>query len=341
MARTSPTSPAINSNCSLYFPNENQFVDLNGLGAQDARDDYYAWKWKLGDTPTGRQIFWPMDTGPTGFYFRSDLFGKAGLPTTPEAMTEAITTWDDFIEVGAKLRGNDGPAMVNQAYVIYNQFINASPERYFDAQNKPLFDREGSAVRQAWDTAVKAIDAGITGRRQTSTDQNSAFVSGQTAGHIEAVWWAQILGETAPDTKGSWRLATQPVRPGNSGGSFLAVPATAKDPQAAFNFVRWLTSPDNQAVSFNTVQLFPSSPGSFEGGSMKSETGFFGEQDALEFFRQAAEQVPTTFISTYESQIEAFSTELANVETGSKSAEQGWADATDQVNRVLTKRGVI
>ena len=189
--------------------------------------------------------------------------------------------------------------------------------------------------------AIKAIDAGITGNRQTSTDQNSAWVSGATASHIEAVWWAQVLGDTAPDTKGKWRLAKQPVRPGNSGGSFLAIPATAKNPEASANFIRWLTTPANQVVSFNTIQLFPSTPASFQGGQLTSDTGFFGDQDPVTFFSAAAEEVPTSFISTYESQVTAFGTELSNVETGTKSSDQAWKDAVDEVDRVLKKRGVL
>lgn len=336
-----PDISGINSNCALYFPNEEKFLDLNELGAQQYKDDYYSWKWQLGTTPSNRFCFWPMDTGPTGFYFRSDLFEKAGLPGDPAALGEQIRTWEDWIAVGKELRQNDGPAIISNATMVFNQFINSSAERFFDSENQPLFEKPDSAVRQAWKVATDAITAGITGNLQTGTDQNSAWVSGQTAGHVEAVWWAEILKDTAPETAGKWRLADQPVKPGNSGGSFLTIPHTCKDPEAAFAFIRWLTSPENQAVSFNTVQLFPSSPKSFEGGAMKSEPGFFGDQDALEFFRKAAGEVPTTFVSTYESQVTAFRTQIANVETGTKSPQQAWDDAVDEVNRVLTKRGVI
>ena len=119
-------------------------------------------------------------------------------------------------------------------------------------------------------------------------------MSGKVAGHIEAVWWAEILADTAPDTTGKWRLADQPGTPGNSGGSFLAVQSTCKDPEAAFAFLSWLTTPANQAASFNDVQLFPSTPASFTGGQMTSDSGFFGPQDPLAFFARAAEAVPTT-----------------------------------------------
>jgi len=336
-----PDISGINSNCSLYFPNEELFTDFNELGAADHKDRFYGWKWDLGTTPSGRMCFWPMDTGPTGLYYRADLFEKAGLPGDPEEVSAAVSTWDGLVELGAKLRKDSGVGLISTALMVFTQYLNSSAERYFAPGDKPVFERSGSAVRAAWDTAVKAIQAKMTGNLQIATDQNSAWVSGKTAGHIEAVWWAEILKDTAPDTSGSWRLASQPVKPGNSGGSFLTVPTTCKDPQAAFAFLTWLTSPENQANTFNEIQLFPSSPLSFESGTMKSKGGFFGPQDALQFFRRAASQVPSTYVSPYESQVTAFATEIANVESAGKDPERAWQDAVDEANRVLTKRGVI
>ena len=336
-----PDVSAINSNCSLYFPNEDLFTDLNDYGAAEAKNDYFDWKWSLGTAPSGKQMFWPMDTGPTGLYYRADVFEKAGLPSAPEEVGAAVTTWDAFVELGRKLRADGKAALVITAATIYTQYLNASAERYFDADNKPLFEHEGSAVKRAWDTAVAAVQGKVTGNAQTATDQNAAWSSGQVAGHVEAVWWAEILKDTAPDTKGKWRLASQPVKPGNSGGSFLCVPRTAKDPAAAVAFIKWALSPANQAASFNEIQLFPSTPASFETGVMKSSTGFFGDQDPLRFFSEAAKQVPTTFISTYESQVGAFLTEIANVESAGKNPDQAWQDAVEETNRILKKREVI
>lgn len=338
-----PDISAINSNCSLYFPAEEKFLDLNEYGAAEAADLYYPWKWKLGTTPTGRQCFWPMDTGPTGFYYRSDLFAEAKLPSEPEEVSAAIRTWEEWIELGQKLRTNSDRAMVNSAKSIFSQFINASAERYFDDQNRPLYANDGSTVRQAWDLAVKALKAGVTAgiTSNTSGGQNAAWVSGKTVGNVEAVWWGEILKDTAPDTKGKWRIASQPVKPGNSGGSFLSVPAGGKDPEAAVAFIKWLTTPENQAATFNDVQLFPSAPTAFTGGAIRDESGFFGDQDALAFFADAAKSVPTTFVSTYESKVSFFGKEIDNIETSGKDSEQAWEDAVTQSDKVLKKRGVL
>ena len=100
-----PDITAVNSNCALYFTNEDLFVDLNTLGAERFKDDFFGWKWQLGTTPTGRFCFWPMDTGPTGLYYRSDLFETAGLPTDPDEVGESIKTWDQLHRAGRQAAG--------------------------------------------------------------------------------------------------------------------------------------------------------------------------------------------------------------------------------------------
>lgn len=336
-----PDITYINSNNALYFTNEDLFLDLSDYGADAVKEDFYEWKWDLGMTPSGRFCFFPLDIGPTGFFFRQDVFEQAGLPSTPEEVTAAITTWEDWIALGAELRGAADSFLVNDAQNIFESYLNSSPERYFDTSDKPLYLQQDSAVRQAWDTAVAAIEAGVTAKipRDRGTDQNAAWASGRTAGNIGAAWWSQVLEESAPGSAGAWRLATQPVRPGNSGGSFAALPHTCKDPEAALAFITWINSPQNQAAAYQDVQLFPSTPASFT--ELNYDGEFFGDQDPLDFFATAAESVPSSFISTWETVIGGtFTLEITNVETSGKDPDRAWEDALAQSEKVLAKRGV-
>lgn len=329
----------VNSNCWLYFPDEDLFTDFDDHGGAAKQGEYYDWKLALGRTPSGRQCFWPVDTGPTGFFYRQDVLAKAGLPTDPDEVSDAIATWDGFRSFGAKIRKGAGAATVITATQLFNQYIFASPTRYFDRDDRPVFEQDDSSVRQAWENAVACIRSGLTGNLQSGTDQNAGWVSGRVAGQIEGAWWTQVIHDTAPDAAGKWRIARQPERPGNSGGSFLAVPKTSKDPAAAAAFAQWITSPEVQSHTYNDVQLFPSTPASFSNGLMKNPGNYFGDQDPLGFFNASAMDVPVTYISNSERFIGAFATEITNVESG-KDQERAWQDAVDQTNRVLEKRGV-
>lgn len=330
----------VNSNCWLYFPDEDLFTDFDDHGGAARKNEYYDWKWSLGTTPSGRHCFWPVDTGPTGFFYRQDVLAKAGLPTDPDEVSDAITTWDGFRSFGAKIRKGAGAATVITANQLFNQYISASPTRYFDRDDQPVFEQDDSSVRQAWENAVACTRSGLTGNLQSGTDQNAGWVSGRVAGQIEGAWWTQVIHDTAPDAAGTWRVARQPDRPGNSGGSFLAIPKTSKDPAAAAAFAQWITSPEVQSHTYNDIQLFPSTPASFDNGIMRKPGDYFGDQDPLAFFNASAMDVPVTYISNSERFIGAFGTEITNVEAAGKDPDRAWQDAVDQTNRVLEKRGV-
>lgn len=336
-----PDITGINSNVSIYFPSEDEFVDLNDLGAASLKGDYFPWKWQFGTTPTGRMCFFPMDTGPTALFYRTDLFEKAGLPADPDEVQKAVKDWASYIEVGKQLKAKAGTLMETSTIQIFNQWLYASDQRFFDSADTPIFAADGSSVRQAWQVATQAAKAGITGKGLDWTSGNAAVATGSVGAHIEAVWWGPILKDTAPKTAGKWQVCQQPVRAGNSGGSFLAIPKACKDPSAAYRFITWLNTPQNQVKSFADIQLFPSCPKSLESKEMAVNDPFFSGQNLTSIFYDSAKQVLTTYFSPLEAAVTtAFTDELTNVEVAGKDPDAAWSDAVATANRQLNKKGV-
>jgi len=337
-----PDVSALNSNVATYFPIEDQFLDMNELGAGRYRDQYLDWKLALGVTSTGRQCFWPMDTGPTALWYRRDVWDKAGLDSDPDAVTAAMTDWDAWIETGKQLRKNADASIIINAQQAYNAVLSASAERYFAKDGTRLYDKDGSAVRKAWDVAVQAGKAHITSKAYTDTEKNSSLSAGHTVSNVEAVWWGPQLQAAAPHQSGTWGVAHQPGPPGNNGGSFLTIPKTSKDPEAAFALITWLTSPENQVVTYQESSLFPSTPASFGSIRPDAPNKFCGGQPITRTFVEAAKEVPTTFISPYESTVgDGVNLELTNIETQGKDPERAWDDAMARADRQLKKKGLL
>src|SRR5581483_9291842 len=51
-----PDILGINSNIYTYFPDEDQFIDMDSLGADEVKSQYLEWKWNLGIAPDGKMI---------------------------------------------------------------------------------------------------------------------------------------------------------------------------------------------------------------------------------------------------------------------------------------------
>lgn len=338
-----PDIVANNDDVATYFPNADQFVDLKSLGAGDHESDFLAWKWKLGITPEGKMMAYPMDTGPTALFYRTDMLQKAGIDTDPAAVAELAPTWDAYIELGKKLKAAvPGSAITDNITGIYSYALAQQSKRYMTEDGQYVGDQDH--IREQFDLAVRVVKEGLSANAQAdTTDADAVVTNGKLVAYNAAVWWAQLGPKNAaPKTKGLWRVTAAPGGAGNRGGSFLAITKYCKNPEAAFAFISWLESSKNQAQAFLDPVLFPSTPASYTDERMTAPDPFFGGQRIVDVFGASAKKYPGAYFSPYDSIIGSpISAELVNVETAGKSPDQAWADAQRQVERELTRVGAI
>ncbi|GAB3835149.1 ABC transporter substrate-binding protein [Kribbella italica] len=338
-----PDIVGMNDDVATYFPNADQFYDLHELGADKFKDKFLEWKWKLGITPENRMMAFPMDTGPTALFYRRDIFDKAGLPTEPAEVAAAASEWASYIELGKKLKqAVPGAAITDNITSVFRYRLAQLPKRYMTPEGQYIGAEDD--IRQAWDLAVQVVKEGLSaGAQDGSTDANAIITNGRLAAFVGAVWWAQLGPKNAaPKSKGNWRVTPAPGGPGNRGGSFLAITKYCKDPEAAFAFITWLESAQNQAQSFLDPVLFPSTPASYTDPKMSAPDEFFGGQKIVDVFAESAKKYPGAYFSPYDTTINTpLCDELVNVEIGSKTSDQAWRDAQRQIDRELTRAGVI
>jgi cellobiose transport system substrate-binding protein len=107
-------------------------------------------------------------------------------------------------------------------------------------------------VKQAWDTAVKLINANATAKTPTwSTEWNNGFKSGTFAATFCPSWMTGIVqNNSGAENKGKWDVAAVPGGGGNWGGSWLAVPTQSKYPTQAADLAKFLTSAEGQVAAF-------------------------------------------------------------------------------------------
>lgn len=338
-----PDIVAINDDVATYFPNADQFHDLNELGAKNHEADFLPWKWKLGVTPAGRMMAYPMDTGPTALFYRSDIFTRAGIDIDPAAVAELAPDWDSYIQLGRKLRqAVPGSAITNNIQSVYDYRMAQQSKRYMTVDGQYLGDQDH--VRDAFDLAIRVVRDGLSANAQIgTTDEDAVVTNGRLVAFNAAVWWAQLGPKNAaPNTTGRWRVTAPPGGAGNKGGSFLAITKYCKDPQAAFAFITWLESAKNQAQAFLDPVLFPSTPATYTDPVLAAPDPFFGGQRIVDVFAASAKNYPGAYFSPFDSIInEPIVAELINVEVAAKPPDQAWNDAQRRIERELTRAGAV
>src|SRR5690606_38769994 len=115
-----------------FVENAHNFVDLNTLGAGDIEDDYVPWIYGQATSRDGETIGIPTDAGGLAMAYRADLFEAAGLPSEPDDVTAAWSTWDDFIEFGEEYVAATGkPFLDNVSTSVFFATVNQVSEQYY------------------------------------------------------------------------------------------------------------------------------------------------------------------------------------------------------------------
>jgi cellobiose transport system substrate-binding protein len=331
-----PDVAAMNSDIARYFSAADNFANLYDLGAGDAEPLYLEWKWGLGVTKDGQMVGFPMDTGPTGLFYRADLFDRAGLPSEPDEVTKAFAGWDDYLEAGAELQGKlPGVKMLDNIPNLYLQALLQSTEFYVNRDD--VYVGDGDQVRRAWDAAMKAKQLDLAANVNSFTpDWSAAMNNSAVASFAGAVWLKQPLLESGDATAGDWRVAQTPGGAGNHGGSFISVTTYASDEQLGFDLIRFVQSPANQVKMYQSLALFPSAVEALDDPAMSEPEDFFGGQATGEQFAKSAKKIKPFYSSpAYAVANSIMSGFVTDVAVGARPEQGAWDAAQKQMRREL------
>jgi cellobiose transport system substrate-binding protein len=325
---------------AAFYPQADQFTDLNSLGADKLESQYLDWKWAQGTAPDGTQIGIPIDIGPTALFYRQDVFAEAGLPTEPADVAAAASTYDDYFALGVELKAKlPDHYLVKDIATIFDLVVKAQTEFFVDKDDTFIGDQDH--IRGAWDTSIKALTLGIDAKITDSNDHNAGMTNGTLPAQLGAAWFGLDIANGAPDSAGKWRVTPNPGGPANLGGSFLTIPKSSADPDKAFEIITWILSPENEARGFADASLFPATPASYSTPELTKPDPFFGDQVTIEVFGPQAEKIPVSYTSPYDGAVQAaYNEELGKVETQGKDPEDAWDDAVDKAKSVAERLGV-
>ncbi len=323
------------------MPNAGKFLNLLDApyNAGEIKDLYYDWKWDMAMTPDGSALIaLPLDTAPTALFYRADLFEEAGLEYEPEKVAEAYNTWEKMYEIAPVLKEKTGAYLFDNIEMIFMQSLaQVEGDQFFDRSGNFLGDQEH--IKKCFDNAVEAHNQGVLMNVNNWTPEwNAAVNDGSIGAFVGGVWMQGVLKDSAPDTSGKWRVAPTPGGPGNQGGSFISVSASSKNPELAYEVIKWLVSPENNIVNFVNRGIFPSTPSAFEGEGMYVADEFFGGQETTRVFEEGAAGMPMFYMAPRHNNFRDFFTnELYLVADQDKDPQQAWDDAVAAAKLELEK----
>jgi len=183
----------------------------------------------------GRIYKVPDDLIVQGLSYRWDIFQKAGLPSSPKEVQDMLSTWDDVLEIGPKLKSMGvmtiglSPNM-GWPNTWFETLANQDTNGYFDRSGQVIFDSEyhvkiARTLKKLWDSGFAYTEALATPQYWT------AIKEGKLAMEYYPQYFDFIILDNAPDTAKKWRAVKLPaVTPGGRRTSYfdccgLTIPA--------------------------------------------------------------------------------------------------------------------
>ncbi|HEU5109599.1 MAG TPA: sugar ABC transporter substrate-binding protein [Micromonosporaceae bacterium] len=216
-------------------------------------------------------------------FYRKDLAAKAGVTVPPQ-------TWDDLKAMAKGLKEKAGArsglylqpggtgswqsfmpfAWSNGAELVADdKFTLDTPEMTEALAYYQSFFNEGLSVK---------VDVGLQGQLEQS------FINGVNGAFISGPWHVGLLTEQGgagfADKIGVAPMPKQKSATSFIGGSDLAVFKDAKNRDAAWKFVQWLSKPDVQVKWFQAVKDLPAVQESWKDPSLSGDPflATFGKQ---------------------------------------------------------------
>ncbi|MFD6250715.1 ABC transporter substrate-binding protein [Streptomyces roseolus] len=315
-----------------------RFEDLRKYGADGLKGQFAEAKWAAATGKNGEVLGLGTDVGPEAMCYRTDLFEQAGLPTDRAELAKKWSTWDGYLELGKqyKAKAPAKSAWLDSVGSLYSIMIGQEKERYYDASGALIWETN-PALKTAWETAVEASAAGLSAKLdQWSPQWNQAFAAGSFATIPCPAWMlGYIKGQAGESGKGKWDIAALPGGAGNWGGSYLAVPRAAKHKKEAYELVKWLTAPEQQAKVFAKQGNFPSSTGAIAEVAGTTDPYFSGAPIG-QIFGDAAKAAPVQVLGVHDQNIsQQITNALSEVERKGLAPEKAWENAKKGVANTL------
>jgi cellobiose transport system substrate-binding protein len=325
--------------------NPANWVDLTPL-VGDLSGNYLPWKWELGKAPDGKLIGLPTDVGSLAVCYRRDLFQAAGLPAERDQVSALWPSWDKFIETANKYRAATGKGLLDSvttaASAVITQtggesFYNADNQLYNgDAKPENLVAAKSPAVKSAWDTAVKLINANATAKTATwSTEWSAGFKNGTFAATLCPSWMTGIVADNSgPDNKGKWDVAAVPGGGGNWGGSWLSVPTQSKYPAEAAKLAAFLTNGDSQVAAFKLKGPLPTQLTALQNPDFQSyQNAYFNNAPTGKIFGETVSKIKPLVLGPKHNSVKekALEPQLQALEQGKISEAEAWKQFLNDV----------
>ncbi len=264
-------------------------ADFTPYGGAKLKSDYTSATWQSITTADGQVVGLPQNADPMVFFYRSDLFSKAGISGAPK-------TWDEFLTDAATLKAKTGaditsidPGDPGLTLGLLQQ-AGAGPFTY-DGKKTVGIDLTSPKAKQVADFLTKLVQSGDIGVEPAlTTDWYQGLANNKYGGWLQAASGQNNLINTLPQQSGQWAIGSTPQSSaggnvnGSIGGSATVILKGSKNKIAAYELATFLFN-NQTIVAEGANKAFPALKSVLASDAfIQNASPYFGNQQANKLY---------------------------------------------------------
>jgi multiple sugar transport system substrate-binding protein len=328
-----PDIMRLNDDFLRELQDKDQLFDTTALIASSGMKiaDYFPEVFNFGER-NGKHSAMTIGLSPRVVYYNKTAFQKAGVPLPPSTWSMDGWKWDDFLNAAKALTKGTSQYGCQITLDTGNEqawSANNGGEGIFSKDGKTFTLAEGAnleAMQWAADLSLKHKVQAPWADVQATNATYDRFANQQDMMRTGPMSDYTTMQTIAKDFEfGVAPMPGQVKQLQNGGFTLFVIPAKAKNPEAAFKFLSYLSGP--------------------EGGKQFAEKAVFvavnreaasGLTSGLKLFGEAADNQTTTNSTTATSQAVAlYRPQLQLAYGGNKTVKEALGSVADQINSLL------
>lgn len=315
-------------NTSMYAQKD-ALLDLDELISQDDIDMSSFYEETVKEMQyDDKQYGIPLLVDNRSLFYNKMLLDEAGV--------EPPTTWDELLETAEKTTKWDGNKLVQAGFSmddvgLFNMWIQqAGGSMLNDDYTETAFNSEaGAEVLDFWDKLMNEAKV----YQQGFNDGSDAFAAGKVAMMYNGPWALSDYDKVDGLEYGIVPPVTGPNgdKGALTGGFGLVIPKTAKNQDAAWDFIKWWTTNPDVGIEFAKISTWL--PANMEA----AKDPYFTENEQYKAFVETMEfaKIRPTVPGYSDVESLALIPQLENVMSGKTTPEKALETAQTQGNKIL------
>jgi multiple sugar transport system substrate-binding protein len=317
----------------------NQFVDKDGYDLGEFYPEVID-----GLTFQGQLVGLTDNWDTQVLYYNRDLFERAGVPEPT-----ADWTWDDVVSAAQKITsGSGGSKTWGLLYETWfapldDQIYSFGGQVFSEDGRQCMLDQPESVA--ALQSIVDVMKAGYAPQpqvfEQEGQDPFSIFAAGRAGMWIGSGRWSAFDLQGVEDL--DWAIAPRPSGPDHPRSNFFhlamyAITSASNDSQKAWEFLKYMVSPEGITQAFENMQGIPSRPALADDPKI-TNTDIVEQHDAFDPFIESLPTVrPAPFLSNFFEVDDAIGNGLDPIWRGEADVQATAGEVCQRVNDLLQEQ---